>query len=316
MQIVPIDPPEQGFYAKRLDVPGVAIKAHACVRDEALLEAGRLVVSLLGRAPAIVANLAAVGAELHVLGERQRVTELPMYRHMAGVAFDGHRTMDERARGYGGLHACCAEEALLKLPSARHADHRDVTSHELAHTVLSYGLDERVRGIVEARYAQARPRWRRAYAATNVQEFFAELTMWYVGSRGDYTSLPSPAPGPRWLERFDPESYALLDAIYGGRLVPERVEWTRLAPASATRSERGGAAVSLLFVNRTDRPVERIWLGFGGERKGYGPIQPGTAAGQSTYVGHPWLLVEPDGREHGPYVSRGAAHGLVVLERD
>ncbi|MEZ5098272.1 MAG: hypothetical protein R3C15_00345 [Thermoleophilia bacterium] len=315
MQIVAIDPPEQGFYAKRLDVPGVAIKAHACVRDEALLQAGRLAVGLLARAPAIVANLAAVGAELHVLGERQRVTDLPMYRHMAGVAFDGGRTMDERARGYGGLHACCAEEALLRLPTARHRDHRDVTSHELAHTVLSYGLDERVRGLVESRYAEARPRWRRAYAATNAQEFFAELTMWYVGSRGDYTSLPSPAPGPRWLARFDPESYDLLDAIYGGRIAPALIEWTRLEPSTATRSEPGGAPVSLLLVNRTDRVVERFWLGFRGERKGYGPVQPGTAVGQSTYAGHPWLLVDDDGNELGTYVSHGAVHGLVVLER-
>ena len=62
--------------------------------------------------------------------------------------------------------------------------------------------------------------------------------------------------GVETVERLLHESYDLLAAIYGGRLAPARVAWTRLAPSTATRSEPGGAPVSLLFVNRTDRVVE------------------------------------------------------------
>ena len=124
MSITLIDPPERGFYSKQLDVFGTFVKAHATVSDEAVLEAERRLTRLLGSAPAIAANLASPGAEMHVIGRSQKVTDLPMYRHMAGVAFDGEQTMDERARGYGGLHACCSEDSLLNLPTARHPPSR------------------------------------------------------------------------------------------------------------------------------------------------------------------------------------------------
>ena len=50
------------------------------------------------------------------------------------------QALDERGRGYGGFHASCAEENLLKLPSDRWADHRDICTHEFAHTCLTWGL--------------------------------------------------------------------------------------------------------------------------------------------------------------------------------
>jgi hypothetical protein len=315
MFVAAIDPPERGFYAKRLDVLGTAIKAHADVADAALLEAGRRLARLLRSAPAVAANLASAGAELHVIGERQRVTDLPMYRHLAGRPREDGRTMDERARGYGGLHACCSEESVLERPTARHRDHRDVCSHEIAHMIHAYGLDATLRSLVDARYHASKPLWRSAYAAENAQEFFAELTMWYVGSRGDYTSLPSPAPGPRWLARHDPESFALLDAIYSGRLEPEAIVWGRLEPTVAVASERSDAPVSLVFVNETDRPIERFWLDFAGERRPYGPIPPGSAVGQSTYVGHPWVLVDADGDDIAVFAARSAGHAMVVVDQ-
>ena len=316
MAVTLIDPPERGFYAKQLDVFGSRVKAHADVSDAAVLEAWRRLARLLESAPALAANLASVGAEMHVIGRRQKVTDLPMYRHMAGVRFDGEQTMDERARGYGGLHACCSEDSLLDLPTARHSDHRDICSHEMAHTVLKYGLDEDLRLRVESRYQAAKPLWRRAYASTNFHEFFAELTMWYVGSRGDYTSLPSPAPGRDWLARHDRDSLALLDGIYTGALEPGPIVWDRLRPSDAVASTSAENPVSLLFINETDRPVERFWLSYQGERKSYGPIAPGSVAGQSTYATHPWALVDADGSDIGVFVAGSGGHAMVRLTDD
>ncbi len=213
---------------------------------------------------------------MHVIGRHQNVTDLPIYRHMAGVPFAGEQTMDERAGGYGGLHACCSEDSLLDLATARHKDHRDICSHELAHTVLRYGLDEALRALVESRHEKAKRRWRRAYAAKNFVEFFAELTMWYVGSRGDYTSLPSPAPGPDWLALFDPDSFAPVDGIYTGVLQPDPIVWERLQPSDATASANADDSVALLLVNETDHPIERFWLSYKGERRSYWSIAPGS----------------------------------------
>ena len=100
MEIAQLDPPLRDFYAKALDVRGTTVRAHADVADEALLEAGRRIDRLLQASPTLAANLASAGAKMHVIGCRQKVTDLPMYRHMAGKKRDDGLTMDERARGY------------------------------------------------------------------------------------------------------------------------------------------------------------------------------------------------------------------------
>ena len=313
MEIISIDPPELGFYGKQLDVHGTLVKAHASVDDAAVSEAGRRIELLICSAPGVAFNLASAGAELHIIHRKHQVTDLPMYRHMKGVPFKDGKTMDQRARGYGGLHSCCSEDSVLGLASARHSDHRDICSHEFAHTVLRYGLDTDLHSQVAKRYATARPLWRSAYASTNVDEFFAELTMWYVGSRGDYTSLRAPAPGRRWLREHDPDSFALLDAIYSGRLEPRRIQWKHLQPSGVARSTASDQAVSLLFVNETAGPIERFWLNYSGNRKGYGQIPAGSVSSQSTYATHAWLVVSDDGREFGPFVAGAATHGIVRI---
>ena len=74
--------------------------------------------------------------------------------------------------------------------------------------MFSFGLDTALRSRVDARYraALAEGRWVGAYASTNVHEFFAELTMWYVGSRGDFGPIPHARAGRAWFQRYDPRS--------------------------------------------------------------------------------------------------------------
>ena len=311
MQITRVDPPQRGFYAKELDVRGTYVRAHADVADEAVLEAGRRIERLIGLAGVVADNLASAGAEMHVIGRAQKVTDLPMYRHMAGKKRDDGLTRDERARGDGGLHACCSEDSLLGLPTRRHRDNRDICSHELAHTVLSYGLDTSLRSRVEERYEDAKRLWRSAYAAKNAKEFFAELTMWYVGSRGDYSSLPAPSPGPEWRAHHDWASYELLDAIYTGRLEPHRIVWEQLQPTAATKLKHSREPVTLLFVNDSSGPLEKVWLSFKGERRAYGQIQPGAVSGRSTFATHPWALVDERGRDVGVFVATKAGHAMA-----
>jgi hypothetical protein len=315
-----LDPPLRGFYAKRLVVRGVPILAHAVVSDAAIDEAARRLEVLLGRAPAVAANLNALGAELHVIGKDQAVTDLPQYRHMKGKPFEGKQTMDERGRGYGGIHCSCCEENLLYLPGDRWKDHRDICSHEFAHGIFGYGLDRDLRERWEAQYrkAAAAGTWKGAYAASNPHEYFAELSMWYVGSRGDYGPLdPPPSRGPRWLRQHDPEAYDLLDAIYTGRLAPGRIEMEDLKPLPAAeegtvRSKGGQPATEIVFVNRGDAPVELFWLDFEGKRQGHGPLPPGSVMSESTYAGHAWLVQSADGAVVGRYVC-GRPVGRVAV---
>jgi hypothetical protein len=344
-EIERLDPPQQGFYGKRLVIRGIPILAYESVSDAALDEAARRIDRQLGRAPETAANLAHLGAEMHIIGKDQQTTDLPEYREMKGRPFEGEATMDERGRGYGGLYASCSEENLLLFPSDRFTDHRDICSHEFAHTIMEFGLSAGIRDRIEAQYKASTEagRWETMYAATNPGEFFAELTMWYFGSRGDYGDpgtrsqsrgnpgtrsqfgtaelghVPGfPEPGPHWLRAYDPDAYALLDDIYSGRLKPapvEVVDLKRLPPEAeaTTRSQADQPATTVVFINRTDRPIERFWLDFDGKRKSYGIIPPGGIASQSTYVTHAWLLTDPDGKVLGIWVPERAV-GRVVIE--
>jgi hypothetical protein len=314
-----IDPPEQGFFGKRLMVRGVAVMAHADVSDAALEEAAQRISRQLRRAPEIAANLRLLGVQMHVIGKDQQVTDLPEYRYLRGVPFEGERTMDERGRGYGGLHASCAEENLLLLSSDRFADHRDICTHEFAHTVMTFGLSRDMRDKIEAQRQKsvAAGKWKTMYAGANAQEFFAELSMWYFGSRGDFgETKPTPTRGARWLRSYDPEAYELLDSIYSGRLKPGEIEVTDLAPLppkteGQIRSRNDQPATQVLVINKTSKPIQMYWLDFEGKRRNYGTVVPGGVSSQGTYVTHAWLI-ESGGECLGIFVADRTIGRIVV----
>jgi hypothetical protein len=314
-----IDPPELGFFGKRLMVRGVAVMAHADVSDAALEEAAQRINRQLRRAPEIAANLRLLGVQMHVIGKDQQVTDLPEYRYLRGVPFEGKQTMDERGRGYGGLHASCAEENLLLLSSDRFADHRDICSHEFAHTIMTFGLSRDVRDKIEAQRQKsvAAGKWKTMYAGANAQEFFAELSMWYFGSRGDFgETKPTPTRGARWLRSYDPEAYELLDSIYSGRLKPGEIEVTDLAPLppkaeGQTRSRNDQPATQVLVINKTKKPIQMYWLDFEGKRRNYGTVVPGGVSSQGTYATHAWL-VESGGKCLGIFVADRTIGRIVV----
>src|SRR5262245_42580674 len=69
--IVNLDPPDDGFFSKRLDYQGIPIKAHKDVADEALFAARERLVTLLSKIPVVCSNLVTSGAELHIVGSNQ-----------------------------------------------------------------------------------------------------------------------------------------------------------------------------------------------------------------------------------------------------
>src|SRR5207247_1936858 len=131
--IVILNPPAQEFFSKQLDFHGIPIKAHQVVADEALFAAYDRLSRLLAHLPMAVSNLAAAGAELHIIGRDQVTTDLPEWSHDKGVPRPENKglTRDQRTRGMGGLLTSCGEENLLGLEQDRYRG-RDICLHEFA----------------------------------------------------------------------------------------------------------------------------------------------------------------------------------------
>src|SRR5262245_379666 len=224
----PIDPPGQGFYSKQADYKGIAIKASSDVADEALYAACGRLTMLLSNQPIVAANLAAAGAELHIIGREQVTSDLPEHRHLKGKKLDRYNglTVDERTRGLGGLLTSCGEENLLKLEKDRYKG-RDICVHEFAHNIRQHGIPREIRKRFDEQYRKSLDSglWQKSYAGSNPDEFFAELTMWYFGTHGDlHMTGDKPENGPEGLKKYDPEAFALMDDFYSGRIAVAKVE--------------------------------------------------------------------------------------------
>ena len=218
--VLQIEPPEREFFSKRLDFHGIPIKAHAVVSDAALHAAYGRLDALLRQLPEIRAKLAAAGVELHIIGKDQVTTDLPEWRHDKGKPLAEYNglTRDERTRGMGGREVSCGEENLLRLEKDKYRG-RDICVHEFAHAIQGYGMSRAWNRRFERQYRRSLDRglWVKSYAGSNPHEFFAELSMWYFGTRGDLTmSGPKPKDGPEGLKAYDPEAYALFDRFYRG----------------------------------------------------------------------------------------------------
>lgn len=217
-----IRPPEKDFFSKQLSFHGIPIKSHEVVSDAALLEAHRKLSGMLMHLPGILSNLVAAKVELHIIGKDQVTTDLPEWRHDKGKPIPEYNglTRDERTRGMGGQLVSCGEENLLKLAKDRYRG-RDICLHEFAHAVRNFGMSKALRSQFDAQHQKSIQKglWVGSYAASNPDEFFAELTMWYFGTHGDLNmSGPKPENGREGLKRYDLDAFELFESFYNGAL--------------------------------------------------------------------------------------------------
>lgn len=291
------EPPVEDFYTKETNYQGIPIRAAECVSDQALLEAHRRIEMMLENAPEVVEKLYENGVEFYVIGKNQEVSDLPSLRHWKGKPYDGELTIDQRTRGVGGYRFSCAgEENLLRLPGDRYVG-RDITVHEFTHTVHKFGLTAETMARIKTRFeeAKAEGKWPGAYAVKNDMEYFAELSMWYFGSRGDYGNIsPSPLPGREWLRSYDPKGYELVESIYKkpGSAPTESSPILAPVPAEITglKSAAGGAPMRLVVQNEGSKPTSVYWVTGEGKLQPYTTIQPNGTFSQVTYIGHYWKI--------------------------
>ena len=205
---------------------GIPIKAHKEVADEALFAAKARLSMMMANLPDVRDNVKRAGAELHIIGRNQVTTDLPEWRRDKGLPLDEYNglTRDQRTRGMGGRLTSCGEENLLKLENDRYKG-RDICVHEFAHNIFRFGVSSEMRAKFTEQYKRSLDNglWEDSYAGSNVNEYFAELSMWYFGTHGDlHMADPKPENGPEGLKKYDPHAFALFDDFYSGRMTRDK----------------------------------------------------------------------------------------------
>ena len=321
-RVLRVEPPESGFFSKRLDCAGIAIESSSVVPDTALAIACDRISRMLEHLPNVRANLVFSGAAFHVIGRNQVTTDLPENRQMKNVPRQAQpdepiTDVDERTRGLGGLVASCGEENLLKLPHDRYFG-RDICVHEFAHTIFENGFTDAAREAIVRQYnvSLSKNLWRHNYAHENASEYFAELAMWYFGTHGDDPG-GFIGVGRYDLRRYDADSYKLLDSIFSGAFAIEADssligDTVQMFPYTHNLRSGSGEACTLTVINRTSNSISMYWVDFGGQRKYYQLIRPGARWNQNTFVSHVWIAVDNTGHDLCEFVARSHRNIAII----
>lgn len=227
-----------GFYAHHRDAGGIPIVGSAKVKPQALDIAAGLVRQMLAHRPDLARWLAANGYRVAIMSESEATTDLPEQAHWTrpdradprltrcerkhyderiGKLTD-REYWNARARGMAGPLTSGAEEDLLGLRASRYWG-ETIFVREFSHDVLQAirAVDPRLSRSVDAAYAEALAsgRWQDEYAATSVDEYWAEGTQFWFDS-----NRLAVFDGRRILDHgdlaaYDPPLYAALGKAYG-----------------------------------------------------------------------------------------------------
>jgi hypothetical protein len=202
----PPQPPS--FYTQSLDAGGITIRASSKA-DVATLETVKArILRVVANTPMIATNLKKAKVEMHIISRGEKITDLPEYAPFATSFANGSDSFEHRFHGGKptGTMLACSEENVMRDKSDPYPKDYDVCTHELAHAVLTIGLDAAAREKVVARFNAAKSEglYEDQYAGTSPDEFFAEGSAHYFGYSGG------------GLKESDPATFVLLDSFYGG----------------------------------------------------------------------------------------------------
>ncbi|AXJ97035.1 glycoside hydrolase [Sphingomonas sp. FARSPH] len=228
------------FYTRYVDAGGIPVASSAKVPPVALLYARDIMLDMLLDRPDLRHWMIAKGYRVALMAPDEGTMDLPEQRgwkkptpddptltvcerkHYAeriGTLTDA-QYWNGRARGMGGQLTSGATENLLAIPGTRYFG-ENIFVHEFSHAILDavQQVDPLLYARVEAAYAAAlvAGRWKGEYAATTIQEYWAEGTQFWFNSnkvaRFDTVVVLSDTD----LVGYDPALAHVLRAVYGER---------------------------------------------------------------------------------------------------
>ena len=226
---VPVEVSNNPFYEKYCDAGGIPIISSGDVDDLALQQAYYIITNILAPIPEVRSELVAGGAYIGIIGRDEQQTTLPEYSKMDSAYWD------KRARGLGGSQrmriTSVGEENLLCLRDDRYRG-ESILVHEFAHTISLRGLGEDFDAMLEEftsiyEAAMQEGLWEDTYAASNVQEYWAEGVQTYFNTNlqslfgnGVHNRINT----RKELARYDPALFDFIAEFF------QHFEWTPTCP--------------------------------------------------------------------------------------
>jgi hypothetical protein len=198
-------------YTKTRQVLGITIVASESVDDRALDEAEKTLQVVFAHND-LEQPLAEQGAYVIIAAAGQGVLDLPEFACLAGQVGADFFTHVCGVADRADYPVATVNE--LDLLGDRKGPCRglNILYHEVGHLVQGWTLSPA--DYMDARLAYQAAldagRYRNAYAAKNYNEYFAEATQSYF-----LYGEPGGGHDRRWLQRYDPEIFKLLQEIYG-----------------------------------------------------------------------------------------------------
>ena len=205
------------FYQKCIVVGGLIVVGSDNVSDSALSEAAFVVTSMLKSRTDILGQLAANRVRLAVMATTERTCDIPEHSDLTP---QDH--WNRSARGLGATHArpcvSCAEENVLNLNGDPY-DAECILIHEFSHAIHQMALveiDASFQAKLERCYqaAMRNQLWKDTYAASNVNEYWAEgVQSWFDCNRQN-DGLHNHVDTREKLQTYDPGLYALIASVF------------------------------------------------------------------------------------------------------
>lgn len=202
------------LYARHDEAVGVTIKAPKSVSPDALKVAKQAITKMLSRRPDIAERMKDRKAALAIIPRNAFITILPEFSSLSGKNDPNGNPYDSfKVRGAGGVPGqpvtATSEENLLRLKGDPFAA-ENITVHEFAHGIMNLGFsdDEKRQWVAIYNNAKQKNLFPGAFAMTNADEYWAELTQSYFGVNNEIN-------GPMLIGQRDPEAFRFLEAVYG-----------------------------------------------------------------------------------------------------
>jgi len=205
------------FYKKYLSAGGLAVVGSERVSDEALREAAFLVNRMLAGREDVRRALIRNGVRVAVMAPSEMTTDVPEHSDLTPKSY-----WDQRARGLGATAArpavSCGEENLRNLEGDRYRN-ENILVHEFAHTMHEMGIshvdpafDKKLRAAYKS--ALDRGLWKKTYAATNHQEYWAEGVQSYFDTNDANNAQHNDVATRETLAKYDPALFRLIDEAF------------------------------------------------------------------------------------------------------